>query len=115
MIPEDYSFNDVLIGYLRYGKTDNKKRAICFGTWLQNELNGDVARFTTHENKPYNLISCKTGSNMGGKTRNIAIQLGLQQCCKKSCCCPSYCSFNLVLYSFFGVQTSVFHPELCRF
>ena len=81
-----YSFNDVLIGYLRYGKTGrNKKRAICFATWLQNELNSDVARFTTHENKPYNLISCKTGSNMGGKTRNIAIQLGLQQCCKTSC------------------------------
>ena len=50
-----------------------------------NELNSDVARFTTYENKPYNLISCKTGSNMGGKTRNIATQLGLQQCCKTSC------------------------------
>ena len=81
-----YSFNDVLIGYLRYGKTGrNKKRAICFATWLQNELNSDVARFTTHENKPCILISCKIGSNMGGKTRNIAIQLGLQQCCETSC------------------------------
>ena len=80
-----YSFNDVLIGYLRYGKTGNKKRSICFATWLQNELNSDVARFTTHENKPCILISCKRGSNMGGKTRNIAIQLGLQQCCKTSC------------------------------
>ena len=80
-----YSLNDVLTGYLRHGKTGNKKRAICFATWLQNELNGDVARFTTHENKPCNLISCKTGSNMGGKTHNIAIQLGLQQCCKTSC------------------------------
>ena len=79
-----YAFNDVLIGYLSYGKTANKKRKI-FATWLQKELNSDVARFTTHENKPYNLISCKTGSNMGGKTRNIATQLGLQQCCKTSC------------------------------
>ena len=69
-----YSFNDVLIGYLRNDQTGN-----------YNELNSDVARFTTHENKPYNLISCKTGSNMGGKTRNIATQLGLQQCCKTSC------------------------------
>ena len=113
MIPEDYSFNDVLIGYLRYGKTDNKKRAICFGTWLQNELNGDVARFTTHENKPCNHISCKTGSNMGGKTRNITIQLGLKQCCKTSCTffyLPVLLRFSHVLYSFFGV-----HPELCRF
>ena len=74
-----YSFNDVLIGYLRYGKKGNKKRTIRFATWLQNELNSDVDRFTTHENKPCNLISCKTGSNMGGKTRNITIQLGLQQ------------------------------------
>ena len=56
MIHEDlitYSFNDVLIGYLKNGKTGNKKRAICFTTWLQNELNSDVARFTTYENKPY--------------------------------------------------------------
>ena len=76
-----YSFNDVLISYLRYAKTGNKKGAICFATWLQikNELNSDVARFTTHENKPCNLISCKIWSNMGGKTSNIAIQLGLQQ------------------------------------
>ena len=80
-----YLFNDILIGYLKNGKTGNKKRAICFATWLQNELNSDVARFTTYENKPYNLISCKTGSNMSGKTRNIATQLGLQQCCKTSC------------------------------
>ena len=105
------AFNDVLIGYLRYGKTANKKRKI-FATWLQKELNSDVARFTTHENKPYNLISCKTGSNIGGKTRNITIQLCLKQCCKTSCtfffkCCPFYCSFCLVLCSFFGVQTSV--------
>ena len=30
------------------GKTGNKKRATCFATLLQNELNSDVARFTTH-------------------------------------------------------------------
>ena len=107
-----YSFNDVLIGYLKNGKTGNKKRAICFTTWLQNELNSDVARFTTYENKPYNLISCKTGSNMGGKTRNIATQLGLQQCCKTSCTfLVARFTAALVFFffcSFFGVQTSVF-------
>ena len=107
-----YSFNDVLIGYLRNGKTGNKKRAICFATWLQNELNSDVARFTTHENKPCNLISCKTGSNIGHMPgHNVAIQLSLQQSCKTSCTCFvarfKYCSFSLVLYGFFGVQTSV--------
>ena len=33
---------------LRYGKTGNKKRATCFATLLQNELDSDIARFTTH-------------------------------------------------------------------
>ena len=33
---------------LRYAKTGNKKHAPCFATLLQNELNSDVARFTTH-------------------------------------------------------------------
>ena len=35
--------------YLRsYGKMGNKKHANCFATLLQNELNRDAARFTTH-------------------------------------------------------------------
>ena len=29
-------------------KTGNKKRATCHATLLQNELNSDVARFSTH-------------------------------------------------------------------
>ena len=29
-------------------KNCNKKRATCFATLLQNELNNDVARYTTH-------------------------------------------------------------------
>ena len=77
-----YYFNYVLIGYLRYGKTGNKKCAICFATWLQNELNES---FYHPQNKSCNLISCKTGSNVGGKMLNIAIQIGLKQCCKTSC------------------------------
>ena len=32
-----------------------------------------------------NLICCRTGYDVGGKMRNIAIQLVLQQCCKTSC------------------------------
>ena len=32
---------------LKYGKTGNKKRATCFATLLQNELNSDVARCNT--------------------------------------------------------------------
>ena len=37
-----------------YGRTGNEKRAPCFATLLQNELNSDFARFTTHESK----LSC---------------------------------------------------------
>ena len=37
-----------LINGLKYGKTGNKKCVTCFATLLQNELNSDVARFTTH-------------------------------------------------------------------
>ena len=33
---------------LRYGKTGNKRRATFLATLLQNELNRDVERFTTH-------------------------------------------------------------------
>ena len=36
------------IHILRYGKKGNTKRATCPATLLQNELNSDVARFTTH-------------------------------------------------------------------
>ena len=33
---------------LGYGKMGNKTRATCFATLLQNKLNSNVARFTTH-------------------------------------------------------------------
>ena len=59
---------------------DNKNRATCFATVLQNEsVIRDVARFNTKENKPCNLICCKTGWKVGGKykTCNITIQLSL--------------------------------------
>lgn len=35
-------------GHLKYGKTGNKKHS----TLLQNDLNSDIARFTTNEKKP---------------------------------------------------------------
>ena len=54
-----------------YRKTSNKKRATCFATLLESELNCYVTRFTTHKNKPCNLICCRTGWNVVGKTRNI--------------------------------------------
>lgn len=46
---------------------------------LKNELNSDFARFITHEKKSLQPNYC---SNVGGKTRNIAIQLVVQQCWK---------------------------------
>ena len=48
-------------------------------------MNSDVARFTTHIKPVLQQIRLLTGLNMGGKTRNIAIQLVLQQCCRTSC------------------------------
>ena len=70
---------------LRYGKTGNKKRAACFATLLQNELNSDIARFTTHVKPVLQQIRLLTGLNMGGETLNITIHLVLQQCCRTSC------------------------------
>ena len=60
---------------LKYGKTGNKKRATCLATLLQNELNNDVARFTTHIKPVLQQIRFSIGLNISGKTRNIAIQL----------------------------------------
>ena len=64
---------------VRYGKTGNKKRATCFATVLQNQLNNDVARYTAHIKPVLQQIRLLPGLNMGGETRNIAILLVLQQ------------------------------------
>ena len=48
-------------------------------------MNSDVARFTTHIKPVLQQIRLLTGLNVGGKKRNIAIQLVLQQCCRTSC------------------------------
>ena len=63
----------------------NKNYATCLTTLLQNELNKDVTRFTTHIKPVLQQIRVLTGLNVGGKMRNIAIQLVLRQCCKTSC------------------------------
>ena len=52
-----------------------KNYATCLATLLQNELNSDVARLTTHIKPVLQRIRLLTGLNMGGKTRNIAIQI----------------------------------------
>ena len=51
-------------------------------TLLQNELNNDVTRFTTHIKTCFATNQLLKGLNVSGKTRNIAIKLVLQQCCK---------------------------------
>ena len=53
----------------------NKKHATRLATLLQNKLNSDVVRFTTHIKPVLQQISLLTGLNVGGKTLNIAIQL----------------------------------------
>ena len=65
----------------RCGKTGNNKRATFCATLLQNELNGDVARFIPCKKKTLQ----ETGLNVGGKTCKIANELVLHQCCKTSC------------------------------
>ena len=60
-----------------------------------------------------NLICCKAGWNMGGKTRNVVFQLVLQQCCKTSCRCLfpvlPYLECNLVCAFFFNRAACFFH------
>ena len=65
-------------------KRATKKHATCLATLLKNELNSDVALFkTTHIKPVLQQIRLLTGSNVAGKTRNIASQFVLQQCCQQ--------------------------------
>jgi len=77
-------------------KTGNKTRATCFATLLQNELNSDVARFTTQARTCLATSKVARFVFMGGKTRNNTIQLVVQPCCKTNCtfCCPFYRSLG---------------------
>ena len=54
-------------------KNGQQKTCNLFATLLQNELNSNIARFTTHIKTVFQQIRLLTGLNMGGKTRNIAI------------------------------------------
>ena len=54
--------------FVQNGKTGDKKRATCHATLLQNELNSDVAHFTTHIKPVLQQIRLLTGLNpLGGK------------------------------------------------
>ena len=71
----------------------NKKRATCLATLQQNELYSDVARFTTNIKLVLQQIRLLTGLNVGCKTRNITIQLVLQQCWETRCTFFFFCQF----------------------
>ena len=70
---------------LKVRKNGQQKRTTCLATLLQNKLNSDVARFTTHIKPVLRQIRLLTSLNVGGKIRNIACQLVPQQYCKTSC------------------------------
>ena len=86
LFEHDYRHNAVVLRMMTLEKyKGGVKRATCFATLLQNDLNSNVARFTTHIKPVLQQIRLLTGLNMDGKTHNIAIELVLQQCCKTSC------------------------------
>ena len=70
-----YKTRDYLKDYQGYGKTGRKRHATFLTTLPQNDLNSDVARFTTHIKPVLQQIRLLTGLNEGGKTRNVAVQL----------------------------------------
>ena len=69
-------------------KRATKKHSTCHATLLQNELYSDVASFTTNMKPVLQQIRLLTHLNVGGKTRNIAIQLAamLQKKLHVFCC-----------------------------
>ena len=71
---------------LRYGKTGDKRHETCFATLLQNELQSDVARFTTLVEPVLHQVRLLTGLNVGGKTCNIAFQPVLEHVAKEVSC-----------------------------
>ena len=84
----------------------------CLATLLQNELNNDVKRFTTHIKPVLQQIRLLTGFSEAAKTHNIALQLVLQQFAKESC------TFLLpvlpMLYLLINEKRSErFHPGEC--
>ena len=75
-------------------KRATKKRATCFATLLQNELNNDVAGFTTDFRTclPTNEVS-RFFFTWVRKRATWLFKLVLQQCCKTTCtffCCLFY-------------------------
>ena len=77
---------------------------------MQNELNSDVARFTTQENNLATVFLARQGRTWVVKRATSLFNLVCSNVAKQVALfyCPFYCSLSLVLHSFFGIQTSVF-------
>ena len=101
----------------RYGKTGSKKPETSWRAIVMLRV-----LLSTKKKKLCNLICCKAGSNFFGKTRNIALQLVLHQCCKASCtffvarfCCSlnKWCSeFKYSYLIFWREMRSIFSLQL---
>ena len=78
-----------------------QKRATFFATLLQNELNSDVARFTTHIKPVLQQIRLLTGFNVSHKTRNIVNFAALWQNKLRVFCCSFFRTLSITLFSFF--------------
>ena len=80
-----FFFSSETVSYSLMGPIESSRSvnsypgSTCFATLLQNEMNSDVVRFTTHIKPVLQQIRLLIGLNMRGKTRNIAIQRVLQQ------------------------------------
>ena len=83
--------------WLKVRKNGQQKSATCLATLLHSELNSNVARFITNIKPLLQQIRLLTDLSVGGKTRNVAIQLVLQQCCKTNCT-----FFNLLPVNFYA-------------
>ena len=80
-IPDSGFHKQTFSRFRKVPKKGEQKHATRFATLLQNELNGDVARFTTH------VQTCKQRDLLHDRFYNAQHRYStrLQQCCKTSC------------------------------
>ena len=112
-----YSFNDVLIVYLRFGDTGNKNRSICLAAWLQNTFNSDVARFTTHENNLAALFLARHSRTWLVNRQTSLFNLVCSNVAKQVACflLPVLLQLQSCFVQFLWCSNFCFRLELCRF
>ena len=72
-------------------KQETKKHATCFATLLQNELNSDVARFTTNKKNLATLFTARQFRTWIEKRTILLFNVAQQV---HVLCCSFYCSLN---------------------